>query len=138
MSLLAVSSSSPPSLWFCFNEFNDKKTIYRLAKNNLVQMNSIIVNFIIVENSKIVDNLTATKDSHLIKIHNSRNFKIVELFWRGCEKYGLFPIIFAFIFSRNVLHSYLNVPPYMCSHKMIVLIFVMLFSIFFIYSRPES
>ena len=45
-----------------------------------VQSNSIIVDSIIVENSKIVDNLAATKDLYLIKIHNSRNSKIVELF----------------------------------------------------------
>ena len=42
---------------------------------NLLQSNSIIV-----ENSKIVDDLVATKDFYLIKIHNSRNSKIVELF----------------------------------------------------------
>ena len=36
---------------------------------------------IIVENSKIVDDLAATKDFYLIKIHNSRNSKIVELFF---------------------------------------------------------
>ena len=88
---------------------------------NIIQSNSIIVDSIIVENSKIVDDLAATKDFYLIKIHNSRNSKIVELFWRGCEKFSLLPIIFALIFSRNVLHSYLNVPPYMCcSDKMII------------------
>ena len=76
-----------------------------------IQSNSIIVDSIIVENSKIVDDLAATKDFYLIKIHNSRNSKIV-VFWRGCEKYSLFPIIFALIFCKNVLrlHSYSNVP----------------------------
>ena len=46
-----------------------------------IQSNSIIVDSIIVENSKIVDDLAATKDFYLIKIHNSRNSKIVELFF---------------------------------------------------------
>ena len=77
---------------------------------------------IIVENSKIVDDLAATKDFYLIKIHNSRNSKIVELFCgEVARNLVFFPTIFAFIFSQNVLHSYLNVPPYMCcSHKMII------------------
>ena len=48
---------------------------------NYEQSNSIIVDSIIVENSKIVDDLAATKDFYLIKIHNSRNSKIVELFF---------------------------------------------------------
>ena len=40
-----------------------------------IQSNSIIVDSIIVENSKIVDDLAATKDFYLIKIHNSRTPK---------------------------------------------------------------
>ena len=47
----------------------------------IIQSNSIIVDSIIVENSKIVDDLAATKDFYLIKIRNSRNSKIVELFF---------------------------------------------------------
>ena len=47
----------------------------------MIQSNSIIVDSIIVENSKIVDDLAETKDFYLIKIHNSRNSKIVELFF---------------------------------------------------------
>ena len=89
--------------------------VYHTARNflgeiqpvpaKLLQSNSIIVDSIIVENSKIVDDLAATEDFYLIKIHNSRNSKIVELFfWRGCEKFSLFPMIFAFIFSKKVLH----------------------------------
>ena len=50
-----------------------------MATNEL-QSNSIIVDSIIVENSKIVDDLAATKDFYLIKIHNSRNSKMVDLF----------------------------------------------------------
>ena len=46
----------------------------------LVQSNSIIVESIIVENSIIVDNLPSTEDFYLIKIQNSRNSKIVEVF----------------------------------------------------------
>ena len=46
----------------------------------LVQSNSIIVESIIVENSIIVDNLPPTEDFYLIKIQNSRNSKIVEVF----------------------------------------------------------
>ena len=45
----------------------------------IIQSNSIIVDSIIVENSKIVDDLAGTKDFYSIKIHNSRNSKIVEL-----------------------------------------------------------
>ena len=45
-----------------------------------VQSNSIIVESIIVENSIIVDDLPATEDFYSIKIQNSRNSKIVELF----------------------------------------------------------
>ena len=45
-----------------------------------VQSNSIIVESIIVENSIIVDNLVSTEDFYSIKIQNSRNSKIVELF----------------------------------------------------------
>ena len=45
-----------------------------------VQSNSIIVESIIVENSIIVDNLPSTEDFYLIKIQNSRNSKIVEVF----------------------------------------------------------
>ena len=44
------------------------------------QSNSNIVESIIVENSIIVDNLPSTEDFYLIKIQNSRNSKIVELF----------------------------------------------------------
>ena len=59
-----------------------------------IQSNSIIVDSIIVENSKIVDDLAATKDFYLIKIHNSRNSKIVELFFgevaRNLVSYQLF------------------------------------------------
>ena len=46
----------------------------------LIQSNSIIVESIIVENSIIVDNLPSTEDFYFIKIHNSRNSKIVEVF----------------------------------------------------------
>ena len=46
----------------------------------LIQSNSIIVESIIVENSIIVDNSPSTKDFYLIKIQNSRNSKIVEVF----------------------------------------------------------
>ena len=45
-----------------------------------VESNSIIVESIIVENSIIVDNLPSTEDFYLIKIQNSRNSKIVEVF----------------------------------------------------------
>ena len=45
-----------------------------------VQSNSLIVESIIVEKSIIVDNLLSTDDLYLIKIQNSRNSKIVELF----------------------------------------------------------
>ena len=45
-----------------------------------IQSNSIIVESIIVEKSIIVDNLPSTDDFYLIKIQNSRNSKIVELF----------------------------------------------------------
>jgi len=46
----------------------------------IIQSNSIIVESIIVENSIIVDNLPSTEDFYLIKIQNSRNSKIVEVF----------------------------------------------------------
>jgi len=64
-----------------------------------VQSNSIIVDSIIVENSKIVDDLAATKDFYLIKIHNSRNSKIVELFFGEVARNLVFFHFFAFIFS---------------------------------------
>ena len=48
--------------------------------HNRIQSNSIIVESIIVENSIIVDNLPSTEDFYLIKIQNSRNSKIVEVF----------------------------------------------------------
>ena len=46
-----------------------------------IQSNSIIVESIIVENSIIVDDLPSTEDFYLIKIQNSRNSKIVEVFF---------------------------------------------------------
>ena len=68
-------------------------SIYHLLSLE-IQSNSIIVDSIIVENSKIVDDLAATKDFYLIKIHNSRNSKIVELFFgevaRNLVSYQLF------------------------------------------------
>ena len=61
---------------------SDLTTSFRKMQKILdIQSNSIIVDSIIVENSKIVDDLAATKDFYLIKIHNSRNSKIVELFF---------------------------------------------------------
>ena len=68
--------------------------VYRTLCYAGTKSNSIIVDSIIVENSKIVDDLAATKDFYLIKIHNSRNSKIVELFFgevaRNLVSYQLF------------------------------------------------
>ena len=53
---------------------------YKLVYMSLIQSTSIIVESVIVEKSIIVDNLPSTNDFYLIKIQNSRNSKIVELF----------------------------------------------------------
>ena len=74
-------------------------------KKIIVQSNSIIV-----ENSKIVDDLAATKDFYLIKIHNSRNSKIVELFFGEVARNLVFFQLFlplqclVFIFKCPSLH----------------------------------
>ena len=53
---------------------------YLSKGKKIVQSNSIKVESIIVENSIIVDNLPSTEAFYLIKIQNSRNSKIVEVF----------------------------------------------------------
>ena len=72
-----------------------------MATNEL-QSNSIIVDSIIVENSKIVDNLPATKDFYSIKIHNSRNSKIVEFFVREVARNLVFFQLFLPLFSARM------------------------------------
>ena len=82
-----------PSWIFSVSASCKAKGLY-LRRQFQIQSNSIIVDSIIVENSKIVDDLAATKDFYLIKIHNSRNSKIVELFFgevaRNLVSYQLF------------------------------------------------
>ena len=76
-----------------------------------VQSNSIIVDSIIVENSKIVDDLAATKDFYLIKIHNSRNSKIVELFLERLREILPFPNYFCLYFQPECLAFIFKCPP---------------------------
>ena len=73
-----------------------------IASFDVIQSNSIIVDSIIVENSKIVDDLAATKDFYLIKIHNSRNSKIVELFFGEVARNLVFFQLFLPLFSARM------------------------------------
>ena len=56
-----------------------------------------------IENSIIVDNLPSTEDFYLIKIQNSRNSKIVEVFLERLREFSLFPLPCYFLSSKNVL-----------------------------------
>ena len=72
--------------------------------NNIqIQSKSIIVESIIVENSIIVDDLPATEDFYSIKIQNSRNSKIVELFLGKVAWKVVFSITFWLNFQQECL-----------------------------------
>ena len=91
----------------------DCTRFYRCVRSSagpfqVLQSNSIIVDSIIVENSKIVDDLAATKDFYLIKIHNSRNSKIVELFFGEVARNLVFFQLFLPLFSARM--SCIHIP----------------------------